>query len=92
VTFAKSIQKGVQPYLACSERLLTFRMGGSFTVKVKELLGEAPTGDVEGIDVKPAGLSKAVTLRVRGVAIGIETARGRPAEDLPRALEPARVS
>jgi hypothetical protein len=156
VTFAKSIQKGVQPYLAGSERLLgavmaqsaganaavmvsalrgplatvkaydradqrhadavdaagdagvkvdrrmvvavtsqrllIFRMGGSFTVKVKELLGEAPIGDVEGIDVEPAGLSKAVTLRVRGVVIGIETARGQPAEDLPRALELARVS
>jgi hypothetical protein len=75
-----------------SQRLLIFRMGGSFTVKVKELLGEAPIGDVEGIDVEPAGLSKAVTLRVRGTAIGIETARGQPAEDLPRALELARVS
>ena len=75
-----------------SRRLLIFRMAGAFTPKAKELLGEAPIGDVEGIDVEPAGLSKAVTLRVRGTAIGIETARGQPAEDLPRALELARVS
>jgi hypothetical protein len=75
-----------------SRRLLIFRMGGAFTPKAKELLGEAPIGDVEGIDVEPAGLAKTVTLRVRGTAIGIETARGQPAEDLPRALELARVS
>jgi hypothetical protein len=75
-----------------SQRLLIFRMGGAFTPKVRELLGEAPIADVEGIDVEPAGLSKAVTLRVRGAAIGIETARGQPAEDLPRALELARAS
>jgi hypothetical protein len=74
-----------------SQRLLIFRMGGAFTPKVKALLGEAPIGDVERIDVEPAGLSKAVTLRVRGAAIGIETARGQPAEDLPRALELARA-
>ena len=49
-------------------------------------IGEAPIGDVDGIDVEPAGLSKAVTLRVRGAAIGVETARGQPAEELPRAL------
>jgi hypothetical protein len=73
-------------------RLLIFRMGGAFTPKVRELLGEAPIEEVEGIDVEPAGLSKAVTLRVRGAAIGIETARGQPAEDLPRALELARPS
>jgi hypothetical protein len=75
-----------------TRRLLIFRMGGAFTPKVRELLGEAPIGDVEGIDVEAAGLSKTVTLRVRGTAIGIETARGQPAEDLPRALELARVS
>jgi hypothetical protein len=75
-----------------SRRLLIFRMGGAFTPKAKELLGEAPIGAVEGIDVEPAGLAKTVTLRVRGTAIGIETARGQPAEDLPRALELARVS
>jgi hypothetical protein len=65
-------------------------MGGAFTPKAKELLGEAPIGDVEGIDVEPAGLAKAVTLHVRGTEIGIETAQ--PAEDLPRALELARAS
>ena len=74
-----------------TQRLLIFRMGGAFTPKARELLGEAPIGDVEGIDVAPAGLSKAVTLRVRGAAIGIETARGQPAEDLPRALQVARL-
>jgi hypothetical protein len=74
-----------------SQRLLIFRMGGAFTPKVRELLGEAPIADVEGIDVEPAGLSKAVTLRVRGAAIGIETARGQPAEELPRALQAARL-
>ena len=74
-----------------TRRLLIFRMGGAFTPRVKELLGEAPIADVEGIDVEPAGLSKTVTLRVRGTAIGIETARGQPAEDLARALQATRL-
>ena len=74
-----------------SRRLLIFRMAGAFTPKVKALLGEAPIGEVEGIDVVPAGLAKAVTLRVRGTAIGIETARGQPAEDLARALHATRL-
>jgi hypothetical protein len=74
-----------------SQRLLIFRMGGAFLPKVKELLGEAPIGEVEGIEVEPAGLSKAVTVRVRGAAIGIETARGQPAEELPRALQVAQL-
>jgi hypothetical protein len=46
---------------------------------------------VEGIDVVRACVSKAVTLRVRGAAIGIETARGQPAEGLVRALDATRV-
>jgi hypothetical protein len=75
-----------------SRRLLVFRMGGAFTPKVKALLGEALIGDVDGIDVVPAGLSKALTLRVRGAAIGIETARAQPAEELARALALARAS
>ncbi len=75
-----------------SQRLLIFRMGGAVTPKARELLGEAAIGDVDGIDVEPAGLAKTVTLRVRGAAIGIETARGQPAEDLPRALDLARAS
>ena len=74
-----------------SRRLLIFRMAGAFTPKVKALLGEAPIGEVEGIDVVPARLAKAVTLRVRGTAIGIETARGQPAEDLARALHATRL-
>jgi hypothetical protein len=74
-----------------TRRLLIFRMGGAFTPKVKALLGEAPIGEVEGIDVAPAGLAKAVTLRVRGAAIGIETARAQPAEDLARALHQTRL-
>jgi hypothetical protein len=74
-----------------SRRLLIFRMGGAFKPKVKALLGEAPIGEVEGIDVVPAGLAKAVTLRVRGSAIGIETARGQPAEELVRALHATRL-
>ena len=35
-----------------TQRMLIFRMGGAFTPKVKTLLGEAPIGDVEGIDVR----------------------------------------
>ena len=46
-----------------SRRLLIF-----FKPKVKALLGE-----VEGHRRVPAGLAKAVTLRVRGSAIGIES-------------------
>jgi len=74
-----------------TERLLVFRSGGAFTVKVKELLAETPIGAVDAIDVEPDGqLTKAVTLRVHGAAIGIETARGQRPEDLARALESVR--
>jgi hypothetical protein len=73
-----------------SRRLLVFRSAGAFTVKAKELLAEAPIADVDGIDVAPDGLAKAVTLHVRGAAIRVETARGQRAQDLPRALQHAR--
>ena len=70
-----------------SERLLVFRSGGAFTVKAKELLAEVPIAAVDGIDVEPDGrLTKAVTLRVRGAAIVVETARGQRPEELARAL------
>jgi len=75
-----------------TRRLLIFRSGGAFTVKVKELIGEAPIADVESIDVEPDGrLTKAVTVRVRGAAIRVETARGQRPEDLPQALAAARA-
>jgi hypothetical protein len=41
---------------------------------------------------RPTGRAKSVMLRVRGTAIGIETARGQPAEALPRALERTRTT
>jgi hypothetical protein len=73
-----------------SRRLLVFRAAGAFTVKAAELLGEVPVTDVDAIDVERDGhLTKAVTLRVRGAAIAVETARGQRAEDLPEALERA---
>ena len=72
--FTRSIRKSVRPFLHQSE----------------QLLAEAPIADVDGIDVAPDGLAKSVTLRVRGAAIRIETARGQRAEDLPRALQHAR--
>ena len=60
-----------------TERLLVFRSGGAFTVKAKQLLAEALIAAVDAIDVERDGhLTKAVTLRVRGAAIAIETARG----------------
>ena len=69
-----------------SERLLVFKAGGAFTVKVRALVGEAPIEDVDAIDVARHGSLqlKAVTLRVAGAAIGVETARGQPAEGPPR--------
>jgi hypothetical protein len=74
-----------------TERLLVFRSGGAFTVKAKELLAEVPIAAVDGIDVERDGqLTKTVTLRVRGAAIAVETARGQRPEDLDRALERAR--
>ena len=83
--FDKSIRKSVQPFLQGSERLLGAVMaqnaGANAAAMVYALRGPLATG-----------LAKAVTLRVRGAAIGIETARGQPAEDLPRALELARAS
>jgi hypothetical protein len=41
---------------------------------------------------RPTGRAKSVMLRVRGTAIGIETARGQPADALPRALERTRTT
>ena len=73
-----------------SRRLIVFRSGGAFTVKVKALLTAVPIAAVDGIDIAPDGLAKSVTLRVRGAAIRVETARGQRAEDLPRALRHAR--
>jgi hypothetical protein len=76
-----------------SQRLLVFRAGGAFTPKAKELVGSADLEDVDAIDVARDGsLTKAVTLRVGGAAIGVETARGQPAEDLPAALARARAA
>jgi hypothetical protein len=72
-----------------SRRLLVFRMGGAFLPKATALLGERPIGDVAAIGVSHNGTAKAVTLHVAGTAIGVETARGQPAEILPRALQRA---
>jgi hypothetical protein len=74
-----------------TERLLVFRSGGAFTVKAKQLLAEVPIAAVDGIDVDRDGhLTKTVTLRVRGAAVVIETARGQRPEDLTRALDRTR--
>jgi hypothetical protein len=74
-----------------TERLLVFRSGGAFTVKAKQLLAEVPMAAIDAIDVERDGhLTEAVTLRVRGTAIVLETARGQRPEDLSRALESAR--
>lgn len=44
---------------------------GAFPVRARELIGEAPIAAVDTIDVEPNGrLTKAVTLSVRGAAIG----------------------
>jgi hypothetical protein len=75
-----------------SQRLLIFKMGGAFTPKAKELLGERPIGDVHQIAVSTGISTKAVTLHVAGTAIGVETARGQPAEVLPHALLRAQAA
>jgi hypothetical protein len=69
-----------------TQRLLIFKQRGAFTPKAKELLGERPIGDVHQIAVSKGVSTKAVTLHVAGTAIGVETARGQPAEILPHAL------
>lgn len=75
-----------------SQRLLIFRMGGAFTPKAKALLGERPIADVDQIAVTTGATTKAVTLHVAGTAIGVETARGQPAETLPQALLRAQAA
>ena len=75
-----------------SQRLLIFKMGGAFTPKAKELIGERPIGDVHQIAVSTGISTKAVTLHVAGTAIGVETARGQPAEVLPHALLRAQAA
>ena len=75
-----------------SRRLLVFRMGGAFTPKAKELLGERPVRDVAAIAVSAGVTTKTVTLHVAGNAIGVETARAQPAELLPQALQRAHAT
>jgi hypothetical protein len=68
-----------------SQRLLVFKAAGAFTVKAKELLGEVPIDAVEDIAVETRGMVKPVTVHVAGATIGVETARGQPAEALVEA-------
>ncbi len=76
-----------------TRRLLIFTSGGAFTVKVKQLLSEAPLAAVDAIDVHGTGsLTKSLTLHVGGAAITVETARGQRPEDLAHALEHARAA
>lgn len=71
-------------------RFLVFKAGGAFTVKAQELIGAVPLADVDGIDIAEHKLTKVVTLRIRGAAIEVETARAQPAEQLPAALAALR--
>ena len=93
MTFAKSIGKSVAPYLRGSERLLGAVMaqnaGANAAAMVSALRG--PLATVKAYDRADRRMIVAVTLRVRGAAIGIETERGQPAEDLVRALHATRV-
>ena len=75
-----------------SRRLLVFRMGGAFTPRAKELLGERSVRDVAAIAVSAGVTTKTVTLHVAGTAIGVETARAQPAEILPQALQRAHAA
>jgi hypothetical protein len=74
-----------------TERLLVLRAGGVLTVTARTLVGSCPVEDVDGIDVAPGRRTQAVTLRVLGSAVEVETARGRHAEALPAALERAQA-
>ena len=90
---SRCIRKTVRPHLRSSEQLLAAVLaqnaGANAAMMLSALRG--PIAAVDGIDVERDGrLTKTVTLRVRGAAIAVETARGQRPEDLDRALERAR--
>jgi hypothetical protein len=69
-----------------SQRLLIAQRGGRFRRTPATLVAARPIADVHQIAVSERVSTKAVTLHVAGVAIGVETARREPAEVLPHAL------
>ncbi len=95
--FDKSLRKSVQPFLDGSEQLLGAVMaqnaGANAAAMIHALRGPLATvkaydrADRRHADAVDAAGSAGVKVDRR-----IETARGQPAEDLPRALELARAS
>jgi hypothetical protein len=75
-----------------SRRLLIAQRGTRFSRAPAVLVAERPIGDIHQIAVSERVSTKAVTLHVAGVAIGVETARREPAEFLPQAVLRAQAA
>jgi len=77
-------------------RLLSFKIGSPIGLgvggEVKELVGGAPLGDVDSIEVKSLLLGKVVTLTIRGVPIKLEVNAAADAKGLAKAFASAKAS
>lgn len=75
-------------------RLLSFSMGAQAGMGigggVKELVGEAPLGDVDAIKVKRLLMGKVVELQVRGESFKLESGAGANVKGVAEALERSR--
>jgi hypothetical protein len=69
---------------------MIFKAGGAVTVKAQELISDVPIADVDSIEIGKAGLTKPITITVRGASFAIETPKASPAADLPKALARAK--
>jgi hypothetical protein len=73
-----------------SRRLLIFKAGGAMTLKAQELLTAVPVGDVDGMEVGKAALTKPLTITVRGESFTVEAPKASSPQKLIEALERAK--
>ena len=77
-----------------NERLLSFSMGAQAGMGVgggvKELVGEAPLGDVDSIKVKRLLVGKVVEVSVRGESFKLEAGAGANAKGVAEAFDQRR--
>ena len=73
-----------------SRRLLIFKAGGAMTLKAQELLTAVPVGDVDGMEVGKAALTKPLTITMRGESFTVEAPKATNPQKLVEALERAK--
>jgi hypothetical protein len=77
-------------------RLLSLKVtqpvGMGIGMKVQELVGAVPVGDVDSIEVKRLAVGKTVTVTVRGVPFVLEVGAGADTKGVTEALERAKTA